>query len=225
MRHLSWFFGLLSLWPLFVLGQTPVPSKVAVEGYVWNEMTGEKVQALLAKGDAASGKKAFEVCVGCHRPGAVGRVNGVYPRLAGQHASVLIKQMADIRAGLRKNPKMEPFSGEHVISPQEIADIAVYLNGLPVPPDNGIGSGKDLAKGKDIYTKDCASCHGDKGEGSAEKFYPKVVGQHFKYLLREVHMIAGGDRGNANPDMLKVIKSYTDTEMEAVSDYMSRLPL
>ena len=187
-------------------------------------MSGEKMLILSLKGDPVAGEKAFEVCVGCHRPGAVGRVSGAYPRLAGQHASVLIKQIADIRAGLRYNPKMEPFADGHAISPQEIADIAVYLNQLPVPSDNGVGTGADLERGKDIYTKDCAGCHGDKGEGSAEKYYPKVVGQHYKYLLREIHMIGSGERGNANPDMAKQLKSYTDSDMEAVADFMSRLP-
>jgi cytochrome c553 len=50
-----------------------------------------------------------------------------------------------------------------------------------------------------------------------------VAAQHYRYLLREVQFIRDGDRRNSNPDMVKVIKSYTDTDMEAVADYMSQL--
>lgn len=218
-----WKRGLLplvawvSLLPLGLHAQAPE------EGRQWNEMTGEKMQVLSLKGDPVAGESAFEVCVGCHRTGAVGRVSGAYPSLAGQHITVLIKQIADIRAGLRYNPKMAPFIGEHVVTPKQIADIAVYLNGLPISPDNGIGPGNDLKRGKAMYAKDCATCHGDAGEGSAEQFYPKVAGQHYKYLLREVHMIGSGERANAKPEMQKLIRGYNEADMAAVSDYMSRL--
>jgi cytochrome c553 len=48
---------------------------------------------------------------------------GSIPQLAGQHGSVLIKQMADIRSGLRHNPTMYPFAT--VLSdPQDLADLA-----------------------------------------------------------------------------------------------------
>ena len=58
-------------------------------GYVWNEMEGEKLLALQAKGDVSRGAVAFEVCQGCHRNGGTGRVDGSYPRLAGQHSQML----------------------------------------------------------------------------------------------------------------------------------------
>jgi cytochrome c553 len=190
---------------------------------VWNEMRGEKLIALKAKGDPLRGEISFEPCQGCHRAGAVGRTSGSYPRLAGQHATVLIKQMTDIRAGRRNNPKMDPFIGDHAISAMEIADIAAYISALPIPDANGKGPGTSLARGKELYVKDCVTCHGDKGEGKSEKFYPMVAAQHYRYLLREVQFIRDGDRRNSNPDMVKVIKSYTDTDMEAVADYMSQL--
>ena len=190
---------------------------------VWNEIKGEKLLALKLKGDAGRGEEAFVTCQGCHRRGATGSASGLYPRLAGQHATVLIEQIADIRSGMRRNPKMEPFADEHVITPQEIADIAAYLQGLPVPPNLGTGPGTALGRGKAIYVRDCANCHGDRGEGNGAKFYPMVAGQHYVYLLREARFIRDGERGNANPDMVRVIMPYSDADLEAVSDYMSRL--
>lgn len=190
---------------------------------VWNEIKGEKLLVLKLKGDAGRGEEAFAGCQGCHRRGATGSPSGLYPRLAGQHATVLIEQMTDIRSGKRRNPKMEPFADEHVITPQEIADIAAYLQALPLTANLGKGPGTALGRGKDIYVRDCASCHGDRGEGNGPKFYPLVAGQHFVYLLREARFIRDAERGNANPDMMRVIKSYSDADLEAVADYMSRL--
>ena len=213
----------LSLWPLILLAQDRAPASTASGGQAWNELKGEKLEALGLKGDIARGEEAFKICQGCHRRGATGSNSGMYPRLAGQHATVLIEQIADIRSGNRRNPKMEPFSEEHVLTTQEIADIATYLQALPIPPNLGSGPGTALSRGKELYARDCANCHGDKGEGNARKFYPLVAGQHFKYLVREARFIRDGSRGNANPDMVKIIKSYGEEDIDAVADYMSRL--
>jgi cytochrome c553 len=136
---------------------------------------------------------------------------------------VLIKQIVDIRAGRRLNPKMEPFMDDHVLTAFDIADIAVYLTALPIAANNGKGPGTALVRGKQLYETDCAACHGVKGEGDATKFYPMVAAQHYRYLLREGQLIRDGDRRNANPDMVKVIKSYSVSDLEAVADYMSQI--
>lgn len=213
MKKLLTIVAVAALWPTLVLAQAPA----------WNEVKGELKEALEAKGDKTRGEAAFEQCVGCHRKDASGRVSGAYPRLAGQHATVLVKQIADIRAGRRSNEKMDPFVGDHVLTAFGIADVATYLESLPVPAGNGKGAGKDLARGKELYDKDCATCHGTKGEGNAAKFYPMVAAQHYRYLLREMEQIRSGYRRNANPDMTTVIKPYASADLEAVADYMSQL--
>ncbi|MDD5247676.1 MAG: c-type cytochrome [Rhodocyclaceae bacterium] len=189
----------------------------------WNDIKGEQLIALQTKGDPARGQAAFEPCEGCHRKDASGRTSGAYPRLSGQHGTVLIKQIADIRAGRRINPKMEPYIDDHALTPYEIADIAAYLQGLPISAENGKGPGAGVAAGKQIYDKDCATCHGPGGEGSAAQFYPMVAAQHYRYLLREMEFIRDGDRKNSNPEMVKVIKPYTNSELETVADYLAQL--
>ena len=82
----------------------------------WNAPYAEKTAALSLKGDIARGAAAFEICQGCHRAGALGRADGSYPRLAGQHANVLVKQMADVRSGRRSNLKMLPFADHQALS-------------------------------------------------------------------------------------------------------------
>ena len=90
----------------------PAPKKTGIEGegYVWNAQEGEKMEALHLKGDVVNGEEAYEICGACHLPSGAGRPDGTFPQLAGQHTTVLIKQMADIRAGLRDNPTMYPFA-------------------------------------------------------------------------------------------------------------------
>jgi cytochrome c553 len=204
--------------------QQPWMPGIETPGYVWNEMRGEKLIALQAQGDALRGEIAFEVCQGCHDPDAGGEIDGSYPRLAGQHASVLIKQLTDVRAGLRDNQKMYPYAGEHVVTPQEIADIAVYLQQLPSPTEIGLGPGENLEQGEQLYQAQCASCHGEQGEGDPDQFYPRVAGQHYAYLLREARMIRDGHRRNAHPEMVEAVTDYDEQALAAVSDYMARLP-
>ncbi len=205
--------------------QQPKAPGIESKDYVWNEQSGEKAEILKLKGDAERGRNAYRVCQGCHKPNGAGLPDGTYPQLAGQHATVLIKQMADVRDGRRENPKMFPFAGKHIIDMQEIADVAVYLQNMKIPHDNGKGPGANLARGKELYMNDCHSCHGDNGEGSEKKFYPVLAGQHYKYMLRQIRDIRDGKRRNASPKMVKVVRNYTDADMELVVDYMSRLSM
>lgn len=193
--------------------------------YVWNAMQGEKLQALRAQGNPARGSITFEICQGCHRAHALGRPDGSYPRLAGQHDTVLIKQMTDVRAGRRRNDTMLPFVDRHVIGPQDIADIAAFLAKLPVPPTQGKGPGERLEQAAAQYRQLCQECHGRNGEGDAGQFYPRVSGQHFRYMRRELIEIRDGARRNANPRMVTVVRGLGDAELEALADYMSRLPV
>jgi len=202
----------------------PAPKGSGIESkdYKWNAMEGEKVEALALKGDLANGAAAYEVCSACHLPSGSGRSDGTFPQLAGQHTTVLIKQIADIRAGRRDNPIMYPFATT-LTDPQELADVAAYIQSLPIPTGNGKGPGTNLAVGEELFKRDCVQCHGDHGQGNAEKFYPVLAGQHYEYLLRQIRDIAALRRRNANPDMVKVVQGYKDEELQAVVDYMSRL--
>ena len=183
----------------------------------------ELSQVVAVKGDPAKGKEAYVICRGCHRADASGKADAGYPQLAGQHPSVIIKQMLDVRAGRRDSPKMHPFITGEVVSGEDIAHIAAYLHSLPVPASNGKGSGRLLELGKHLYERDCASCHGKYGEGENAKFYPRVAGQHYAYLLRESKESRDKGRRNSNPDMVRLIRHYTNDDLAAVSDYMSRL--
>jgi cytochrome c553 len=212
---------------LVALGATaqvaPEAAGIESEGYEWNKMEGgEKQLALTLTGDVENGEEAYEICSGCHLPSGAGRPDGTFPQLAGQHPVVIIKQIADIRAGRRDNPIMYPFAIS-LSDQQELADVSAYIQTLPIPTNNGKGPGTNLEEGKMLYDRDCVKCHGNFGEGDSEKFYPVLAGQHYKYMLRQIGDIAEGRRRNANPDMVKIVVNYTPEQQSAVVDHMSRL--
>lgn len=180
-------------------------------------------EALAFAASPEKGKVAYETCRGCHKADASGRPEANYPQLAGQHSTVLIKQMLDTRSGQRHNPRMHPFIESDSIAASDIPHIAAYLNSLPTPKNIAVGSGLALARGQSLYVKDCASCHGARGEGDAHLFRPRVAPQHYPYLYRETLEIRNGTRRNADAEMVKALKPYSTEDIEAVSDYMARL--
>ncbi len=206
----------------------PPPKKEGIESedYVWNARDGEHLEALELTGDLERGEEAYEICGACHLPSGAGRPDGTFPQLAGQHTTVQIKQMADIRAGIRDNPTMYPFAIT-LVDPQELADVAAYVESLCIPLEHGKYEGADaaiqIAKGKELYETQCVECHGLNGEGNKEEFYPVIAGQHYEYLLRQMTEIRDGKRRNANPDMVKVIRPYTDEQLVAISAYQASL--
>ena len=160
--------------------QAPEPKGSGIEskGYEWNEMIREEVEALALEGDVVYGENAYEVCGACHLPNGAGRPDGTFPQLAGQHRTVIIKQIADIREGRRDNPIMYPFA-RTLTDSQELADVAAYIETLPIPTDNGKGTGTNLELGEMLYKRDCVKCHQDQGQGDAAQFYPVLAGQHY----------------------------------------------
>jgi cytochrome c553 len=83
----------------------------------------------------AAGKQIYEqgipgaqipACETCHGKGAVG--NGPFPRLAGQHAPYLFKQMLVIQNALRSAPVMHGIVKD--LTPQQMQQVAAYLASL-----------------------------------------------------------------------------------------------
>lgn len=189
----------------------------------WNEGGGEQEEALTLTPDRENGIEVYEVCAACHMLEGWGRDDGTFPQLAGQHKNVIIKQLSDIRALNRDNPTMYPFAlPESIGGSQSIADVADYIAKLPMNPEPGVGPGTNLDKGAQLYKENCVRCHGDNGQGIPEKFFPRIQGQHYKYLLRQFEWIRDGKRRNANPDMVKQIAGFSDDDMIAVMDFVSR---
>lgn len=186
----------------------------------------EYIKALDHKPNPENGKKLYRKCAVCHTPEGWGTESGFYPQIAGQLRTVIIKQLADIRAGNRDNPTMYPFTTDIAFGgADEIADVAEYIATLPMTDRNGKGPGTDLDRGKQLYEEHCTECHGDHGEGHLEDHIPTIAGQHFRYLVRQFEWIRHGRRRNADKKMVQQIKGFSAFDVRAVMDYTSRLPL
>ena len=184
----------------------------------------EYEEAMSLAPDPENGKRVYLTCAVCHRPEGWGTQDGTYPQIAGQLSTVVVKQLADIRARNRDNPIMYPFAVPSILGgAQEIADVATYISRLPMTPVNGVGLGRDLELGGRLYKENCVECHGEQGEGDVKEHIPALWGQHYRYLLRQFEEIKIGKRRNADPEMRKQIKRFSGRDIRAVMDYTSRL--
>lgn len=201
----------------FTFGTIPI-------GYAGGEGMDDQAAAMTLKPDLNKGREVYELCAVCHAAEGWGEPDGTVPMIAGQHRNVLIKQLADIGAGNRDNPLMYPFATPSALGgPQAIADVTTYITKLPMNPTPTIGTGNDLEHGAKLYEERCADCHGEQGEGDGGKFYPRIHGQHYQYLLRQLTWIRDGKRRNANRAMIERIRDLSNRDMQAVVDYVSRL--
>lgn len=210
---------LTSITPLFLLGtySTNVSADITKVDAIVDE-------ALALTPDMNKGKQLYFNCALCHTPEGWGNPGGRYPQIAGQHQSVILKQLADIYRGNRDNPTMYPFSASvFKMGPQALADLSAYISKLPMVPNNSVGPGMNLEEGKALYDENCVKCHGESGEGDAKEFYPRIHGQHFQYVQRQMHWIKRGKRRNADEKMVKQIEGFSLTDIAVISDYVSRL--
>ena len=196
----------------------------------WNDGGGEQDEALHLTPDLENGMDVYEVCAACHLPEGWGTEEGTFPQLAGQHRGVLIKQMADIRAGNRDNPTMYPFALPRAIGDaQALADVVAYIEQLPMTPEWGKGpwppGTPEHAAGEKLYKENCVECHSETGMGDIEKFYPRINGQHYNYMVRQFEWIRDGKRRNANPEMVEQIKNFSNDDMLHVVNYITHVPV
>lgn len=175
--------------------------------------------------DVENGRRLYGYCMECHGPKAWGFPQQAIPQTAGQHRSVIIKQLRDIRAGNRAAPRMRPYAREDLLGgPQGIADVAGYLSSLPMTPWPSHGSGRDLGYAGALYKTRCAHlCHGLDGAGDARTRKPRIQGQHYEYLLLQLRLIRDGRRRNADKAMVRRLQDLSDAQLEILADYVSRL--
>jgi cytochrome c553 len=90
-------------------------------------------------------------CAQCHAFNGVSDGSGAFPRIAGQSAYYLAKQLRDFTSGIRVNAIMTPVAG--ALTADDIVDVAAYYAGIEAPflplrrPDSAlITQGEELAK-------------------------------------------------------------------------------
>jgi cytochrome c553 len=172
----------------------------------------------------AEGSRLYAPCGTCHAPKAWGSMDGAIPNLAGQQRRYLEKQLELFRSGARVDPAMQVVAVHSTVGDQhEIVALASYLSGLDSNPNPVNGSGEHLRVGQEIYTHICAACHGADGRGEAGNRVPRIAGQHYPYLRRQIDVAAALHRDLAPPEMTGALRGMQSQEKDALADYISRL--
>lgn len=201
---------LVLLFPLSVLGASSAQKELAA--------------TLKAKPDTTHGAQLFGQCASCHGADGGGEANGSTPRIAGQHFRVIAKQLVDFRHGKRWDFRMEGQADRHHLAgAQDIADVAAYVSELQRAGKRGIGSGEFVAEGSQIYAKNCQNCHGAAAEGNEQKGVPRLAGQHYAYLVRQMYDAVDGRRPALPALHSHRIEPLDFEQVRAVSDFLARV--
>ncbi|MDB5977448.1 MAG: hypothetical protein JWR07_4208 [Nevskia sp.] len=184
-----------------------------------------------AAGNAPHGGQLVSTCSHCHGQQGEGLAVSRFPRLAGQSAAYLAKQLGDYAAGTRDNAVMVSFA--KAMSAQDMADIAAYYASLTAPtvtPDRTdaklLDAGHKLASVGDTAAgiPACASCHGPDGRGQPPVF-PYLAGQHAEYITAQLDAWREGARRNdSDAQMSSLARKLSATDIAAVSAYFAQLP-
>jgi len=194
-------------------------------GSATSESADEYRAIVQAHPDTAHGRTLFETCMRCHGANAAGAADGSVPALAGQHVRVIAHQLVDYRHDERWDGRMEHFADfPYLVFAQDVADVAGYINGLERTGPRVQGPGDYVDHGQRAYAHSCASCHGAHGEGDAGKAYPRLAGQHYPYLVRQMHDALEGRRPNFSRAHVKLLSRFERDDIEGVADYLSRMP-
>jgi cytochrome c553 len=177
-----------------------------------------------AQADEARAKKiAGGSCFLCH--GAQGEsTSEIFPRLAGQHAEYVAKQLAAFKNGQRKSTAMAEMVAK--LTPDEMLALGKYYEKMSLPREEA----KDpqlAAMGRYVYHNGnkfsgvpaCASCHGTAAEGTAS--LPRLATQFSGYIHTQLKSFNKRERTNDNAVMHVVAEKMTELEMAAVAEYVS----
>jgi len=146
-------------------------------------------------GDAAAGQAKAVTCGACHGADGNSAVPN-FPKLAGLGEKYLLKQMKDIRSGLRPVAAM---AGQvDNMSDQDLADIAAFYDSQTRSAEMADADLVEL--GRKIYLSGimerkvaaCSGCHSPTGKGNGPAGFPGLSGQHADYIAAQLKMFRKG---------------------------------
>lgn len=189
---------------------------------------------MAATGDAEAGKAKAQVCAACHGPTG-SSPSDMYPKLNGQHASYLEKQLHDYQLAAQTNGEQgraDPIMQGQVanLDDQDIADLAAYF--ASQDPMQGSASEDVVAAGQALYMGGdaerkiaaCVACHGPRGDGMGLANFPDISGQHPAYIKAQLEKFRAGQRGNDMNEMMRDVASkLSDKDIEILSQYLAGL--
>jgi cytochrome c553 len=172
--------------------------------------------------DLAHGREIYDSCARCHDAADGSRLYGKVPRLEGQHASVLIKELADYRRGQRWNDIMEEVAADHDLTQQAIADVAAYASQIAPPRVPAWTRPKPDEPGAVLYANRCEACHGPNGVGDAKRVIPRLGGQYYEYLVWQFYDVEHGHRQNMPGVHNKRLGKLPLDDILDIADFLSR---
>jgi len=178
----------------------------------------------LAAGEATAGA----ICAGCHMPDGNSVVD-MFPKLAGQHAQYLAKQLSDYKSGARQDPTMTGMAAT-LATEEDIANVAAFFASKEMTTatadSSKVALGKDIYRGGDM-TKGlpaCMGCHGPTGAGNPTAQFPSLAGQYAAYTIKQLSAFRDGTRANDSNSMMRLVAGKMSVaEIEAVANYIAQM--
>jgi cytochrome c553 len=170
-------------------------------------------------------------CDACHGAHGEGMAAAHVPRIAGQSAEYLKKQLDDYAAGSRDNSVMRNFA--KALSDGQRGKLAAHYAAMSAPagpPDTKLDASQ-LARGhrlayqgdEQLRVQACNSCHGPGGIGVLHAA-PYLAGQSADYLASALKSFQQGTRKNDAGELMRsVAKQLTDADVIAISGYYAQV--
>lgn len=181
----------------------------------------EEIKRRIGGGNPIAGKDKSALCQGCHGEDGNSAVP-TFPKLAGQYAEYIARQISNFQTGTRKDPTMTDMAAT-LTNRQDTVDIAAYfasqkqMSGTPV---------KNEAGEKIFINYGCLNCHGEIGKGrpANNSIFPVIGGQHKDYIVKQLNDFKTGARDtDMSGAMNELTNKMTDADIEAVAEFLSGL--
>ena len=171
-----------------------------------------------SQADAAVKDKA-QTCAACHGPNG-NSTDPQYPILAGQTARYIFLELRDFKAGRRHDPQMDPMAGN--LTPDDMLALGDYFSKQTKAPNGFNADGGKVALGaKKSDEVLCTMCHGGGFLGQNE--IPRVAGQHYAYIKKQLADFKGRRRTNDAGNMTSVAGTLSDADIENLAQYLANL--
>ena len=169
--------------------------------------------------DAAAGKEKAAVCGACH--GADGNsAIAQNPNLAGQNARYIYLQLRDFNKKRRRDPLMSPMAEN--LSTKDMLDLAAYFSMQKPNRQNARGDAARIDEGRKIADAAlCPMCH--LGGFSGQNEVPRVAGQHYDYIKKQLLAFRARERTNDAGSMTAYMNDVTNEQIEALAAYIASL--
>jgi cytochrome c553 len=165
-----------------------------------------------------SGQQLATICASCHGDGG-NSVKPDVPNLAGQNPAYLVEQLRQFADGRRRYEFMEGMI--KALKSDEKVAIVLFYSRQSVIGHKAEANPALLAKGRDIYTRNCWRCHAQDGHGNGT--FARIAGQQPAYLNTALKRYRLGTGTRTNALMAANTKLLSDADIDAVVAYVAAL--